>query len=221
MKNPLIALTGAPQSGKSELGPLIDGLENVQYFNLNQRGYKLRRKGSEHRYFYDSVVPDCIHDNGRFRAEYYMTIMQNRRLIDQILEFEVPKIQAYAEEIITDQTEGDIIVASWEYWPMIFKKVTPDHVMYLHCTDQSKWYEKLRKRAKDRGYVGPPIPDAVLNQMMSAAKYDPNGMLSDIQSSIPPERLTIIDTSPDDWNQGAVMKAARKLSTKLLNPFVP
>lgn len=159
-------------------------LLNCRFVNLNERGYELRKAGSAVRSFYDSIVPGCIRDDGRHRPEYYQAMLQNREFIDRIIEFEIPLIGAWAEELIRNEVRDEaLLILSWEYWPMVLGDVKPNHVLYMNCADQGIWFKRLRTRAADRGYKGPVLPDELLATMMSSVKCDPEKLLMRTQKN--------------------------------------
>lgn len=194
----LIALTWSAQSGKTELAHVFNSVDWCKFVNLNEYGYKIRQANSPDRAFYDWLIPWCLRDDGKYKIEYYLRLLQDWSIIDRIIGFEVPRIKEKIDLLLDTQCSWWTLVLSWEYWNMVLSDISPTSLMILDCVDKNVWFNRLRARIASRWYVWDFISDETLEAMMRSAKFHPNQLITEVRKVIPNSQITMIDTS-DYW----------------------
>lgn len=210
-----VALTGPPQAGKGELRPVFDRL-GLRFINLNEVGYRARMLAGTHRPAYDRLVPGCLHDNGRHRVDYFARLAEQPELALHVLDgLEIPLILDALTGILAElPDDGVITLLNWEYWhrALPFMRSQPfQHVLLLACEDRHAWYARLNARAVSRGWTGPRIPDAQLEQMIGAARCSLTEITATIGRHLRPYDYTAVNTSADDWGAAELERTLRRL----------
>ncbi len=76
-----------------------------------------------------------------------------------------------------------------------------DHVILLDPVDRTIWYERLRIRAMARAWEGTPPTGQQVADLMEAIGWGPDTIRTNIEAMVPAHKLSVVDTSPDDWGE--------------------
>lgn len=198
-----IGLVGAPQTGKTELAGVFTLLE-LNFANLNEVGYGLRKRDSPLRPAYDRLLPPgCISDDGKMQAAYYQYLAYKAPpgTLAQILALEEETIaQAGAQYKAPDARP---VVLNWEYLYRQLGTIQLDHLMVLYCND-GVWFNRMRRRAVARGWTGGELSDETLQRWMAAAEYEQDRIIGAARTQLHPEQYSLVDTSAPDWGEAAI-----------------
>lgn len=193
MTRKIYGLVGTPQSGKTKINHLFPQY-GIEFINLNVVGNRMRSLDSPIRDFFDEIVPGQIFDDGIRRPSYYLDICKHPEKLDAIMAVEIPVIEEYARQQIAVAT-GDIIL-SWEYLHLLSPEFQFDQVILLICQDEDTWFNRLRFRANERGFLKH-LSDHQIKKIIKAHRFR-----EIIEDSIARwNDCLIVDTSAEDFGE--------------------
>lgn len=201
----IVGLTGPHQSGKEELGPLFTEL-GWEYHNLNEVGDGLRAKGSPVRHLFDELVPGLLYDDGVRKATYYQAILQDPKLLEQLLRLEMT--QGVVETAFDLSNKPGNLIVSWEYLHLVATALQPVHVLVL-VPRRDVWLERLKARAMDRDWQGDPPRDEDIIRIITALGCMPERIIRLTTKEDAPFR--VVDTSAQDFGVTNVTEALGRL----------
>ena len=204
-----IALAGPPQSGKTENANAIAAV-GWQFINLNETGDALRRFDGPLRHVFEELAPGkpILDKAGKRQAAYYEAVKGDPSVLERFTTLELPHIIQAAKAGVS--TEGNAVL-SWEQWELIADIIHIDRFLFLDSRPEV-WIERLRQRAYKRGYSGPPLPDNVLVGLMATSGFSLSRMLAVLTEKVGRDRITVVDTSPDDWGAENIQQALTALA---------
>ncbi|NTW15615.1 MAG: hypothetical protein HGA38_04610 [Candidatus Moranbacteria bacterium] len=201
-KKQILGLTGSMQSGKQELRPLFESHGYV-FVDLN-------RIVNLARLLYPRVYRSRglnVTNDGSEGPGYYATLAASPTLHRRIQAMENDfVIRQLAKHL--DSIDSDKIVLSWGYLYQLLGFVPVDHLL-LFRSDPPIWIERIRKKAASIGFE---MTHAQVNTFAKDIEMDPVEIARSIASKIPADRLSVIDTSAEDYNKNGVDALLGKLT---------
>ena len=190
------------QSGKQELRPLFESHGYV-FVDLN-------RIVNLARLLYPRVYRSLglnVAEDGSEGSGYYATLAASpalhRRIQAMENDFVIRRLDKYLDCIISDK-----IVLSWGYLYQLLGSVPVDHLL-LFRSDQAVWLGRIMKKAASVGFE---MTHAEVNTFAKDIEMDPVEIARSVVSKIPADRLSIIDTSAEDYNKNGVNALLDKLT---------
>jgi hypothetical protein len=208
----LLGVAGPMQSGKQENHGVFEGC-GVRVVDLNDIVETARICTPTVRDRYEQLgLADTLDDNGSRSAAYYQRIMKAPSLHDDIMAVELPVVAQQVAYLLS-VNEHPHLAVSWGYFHDLLPLIqTVDHIL-LFVTDQQVWFNRLRRRAAQRGMPGAmTMPDETLWALIRATKMDPRMIDSVLTAQGIP--LTVVDTSDETWGAANVRLALESLLSR-------
>lgn len=209
MSKKLIALTGSPQSGKTENQETIVSA-GFAFVNANDIGDAMRAEGSDLRAAFEKFVPrhGAFSPEGKRNSAYFMHILEHPAHLRLLWEIEREATIAFIQEALKTSANGYTTLINYEYWHWLLPYLTPDVIIHFEC-DEETHCARLNERAKVRGYTGPPIPNQQLMQLLEASQIAPMQIRQGLSSFT--GEIILVDTSPSDWGAANLTAALHQL----------
>lgn len=200
----VIGLTGTVQTGKQEFDELFEGL-GVRFLNLNRFGNESRVNLHDD---YKSLGLYLDYDeNGTRSAKYYEKIVDNPVMFDLVREIEWPFILERACKWL-ERDRSDLIVVSWEYLPWVCDQIHLDHLI-LAEVKRDVWMSRIKKKL---GILGQSeeASEAEIIRLIKILQMEPERIKMKALE-VMPGKITLVDTSGDNWGSDKMKVAATKL----------
>lgn len=210
MGKKLIALTGSPQSGKTENLETITSA-GFTFVNANDVGDAMRAEGSPLRKTaFEKFVPrhGAFSPEGKRNTAYFMHIAEHPDHLKLLWEIERDETITFIQKSLTESADGFTTLINYEYWHWLLPFITPDLIIHLECSEEVHC-NRLNERAKVRGYHGPRIGYDKLIQLLQASQIAPQQIRQGL-STFDGEIITV-DTSTNDWGAANLTAVLQQL----------
>ncbi|MFA5048173.1 MAG: dephospho-CoA kinase [Patescibacteria group bacterium] len=197
MKVRIIGLTGSLQSGKTELAHVFSH-GGFCFADLNDFANAVRQPGSP---WYDEYVrlglEDDIYDDGHKKTSYYLKVLSDPELFQAMMAIELPAVKSLFEIALFNKQPEMPVILNWGYAYKYLGQIPMEHVIVFQARKEV-WLRRLLRRAERLGIRG--MNTKYMLQLVANIDMEPEVILEKVRAHMD-DRVTVFDTSDDDWGE--------------------
>lgn len=205
-----LGLTGSFISGKTELAHVFQRL-GLYFFDLNDLANTVRGVGSPWYAQYRKLgLTRHFSCDGHKKTSYYLKVMDDPELFQKMMAIELPAVEL-GIEAMTSRIKRRHMVINWGYLYKYMGRVEFDHVIVFQSSR-----EVLIKRVIERcREINTPITRAQVERLLKSIDMEPEPILEAVRAQMG-DKVTVFDTSADDFGESKLSKMLNDLHTKLI-----